>query len=161
VASIFLCVRIWVFSALGVEICEGAVFVEHITSQVPDKAKRVPLEVTKKVNWQGIKWFVGYERHDGPGYVDRYVYIPLWMPAVLLASLSLVCWYRARSRRRPGICHQCGYALGSVIHISKRCPECGTEVISLSDVPSEGSHSRAAMTAEQDLSENDSESKSM
>jgi hypothetical protein len=54
------------------------------------------------------------------------VEVPSW-PVVLPA---LVWWsyrhWRARSTRRPGVCHACGYDLAG--NKSGRCPECGRAV---------------------------------
>jgi len=53
------------------------------------------------------------------------VCVPLWIPPVLSAGLSCICWYRSRGRK-PGTCHNCGYDLTG--NVSGVCPECGGTV---------------------------------
>lgn len=54
---------------------------------------------------------------------DIYVGCPWWSLSLLMAVLPLVFgvlfW---RDRKRPGVCHACGYDLRAT---SDRCPECG------------------------------------
>jgi hypothetical protein len=140
VTAVFFCVRIWMISSFGIEFRRGALYIEYIefSGVFPDNARRVPLEVYRSADWREVKWFPGYERFNGPWYVDRYLYIPLWMPAALSTSLSVVCWCRARPRHRAGLCPHCGYDLVGAAHDSKRCPECGAVVITVSRSPSPG-----------------------
>jgi hypothetical protein len=53
------------------------------------------------------------------------VYVPGWMPVVLLGVLP-TAWVgrrlRSRRRRRAGLCSRCGYDLRAT---PDRCPECG------------------------------------
>jgi hypothetical protein len=53
----------------------------------------------------------------------RSVFIPLWLPLICSAGMTVVAWRRLRSLR-PGVCAQCGYDLAGAP--DKRCPECGT-----------------------------------
>ena len=55
-------------------------------------------------------------------------WIPLWIPALLFASILSISYcvpfHRRRKRKKLGLCLKCGYDLrGS----KERCPECGTE----------------------------------
>ncbi len=53
---------------------------------------------------------------------DRYIVVPLWLPASALLSLGAYLWFAGR-QHRPGYC-RCGYDLTG--NTSGRCPECGT-----------------------------------
>jgi hypothetical protein len=77
----------------------------------------------------GLRWFHGvdrfglclpYWRGDRPW--RTYVWIPLWIPFVLLAVPTTLLWYRDRRPPR-GHCQRCGYNL--VGNLSGTCPECG------------------------------------
>jgi len=52
--------------------------------------------------------------------------LPLWMPFLIIATLTIFLWFRARRRHPPGHCGSCGYNLTS--NESGRCPECGNAV---------------------------------
>jgi hypothetical protein len=49
--------------------------------------------------------------------------IPLWMPFVAIAALTLWFWRVGRRRIPPGHCQKCAYNLTG--NVSGRCPECG------------------------------------
>ena len=56
-------------------------------------------------------------------------FVQLWMPLVLFSILplaALLASARRRTRKRAGMCVQCGYNLTA--NVSGLCPECGTEV---------------------------------
>jgi len=55
-----------------------------------------------------------------------FVYLPLWIPFVLIGLPTAWLWRRDRRRPRPGCCAACGYDLTG--NVSGRCPECGTAV---------------------------------
>src|SRR5262245_28797653 len=50
------------------------------------------------------------------------IYIPLWIPFLLLALPAALLWRHDRRRRAFGAC-TCGYNLTG--NVSGRCPECG------------------------------------
>jgi hypothetical protein len=55
----------------------------------------------------------------------KYLIIPLWIPLVTLAVLTVILWSRARCPPR-GCCQTCGYNLtGNTTGV---CPECGKTV---------------------------------
>lgn len=56
----------------------------------------------------------------------RLVFIPLWIPAALLALATAYLFWRDRRRTPPGHCWVCGYDLTG--NTSGTCPECGTAV---------------------------------
>jgi hypothetical protein len=62
-----------------------------------------------------------------PGIALRrfYLQIPLWMPLLLIASVTAWLWRLDRPPPPPGHC-PCGYDLRG--NVSGRCPECGVEV---------------------------------
>jgi hypothetical protein len=49
--------------------------------------------------------------------------IPLWMPFMAIAALTLCFWRLDRRRIPAGHCKKCGYNLTG--NVSGRCPECG------------------------------------
>lgn len=51
----------------------------------------------------------------------RCVYVPLWIPFVVIGACVLLLWRRAR-RTPPRCCQRCGYELTG--NVSGRCPEC-------------------------------------
>jgi hypothetical protein len=53
------------------------------------------------------------------------VWIPFWIPSVIIGVPAAFLWYRDR-RIPPGRCQRCGYNLTG--NVSGRCPECGTAV---------------------------------
>lgn len=48
---------------------------------------------------------------------------PAWLFPLLFALGSVLFFWRARRRRRDGVCRKCGYLLIGLT--SPRCPECG------------------------------------
>ena len=52
------------------------------------------------------------------------VWLPLWIPFVLVAVPTAFLWWRDRHRIPPGRCQKCGYNLTG--NVSGVCPECGT-----------------------------------
>lgn len=64
--------------------------------------------------------------NPGPPY-DWIVYVPLWIPFLLLAIPTALLWRRERRRPRAGCCRKCDYDLTS--NVSGRCPECGAEIL--------------------------------
>ncbi len=58
----------------------------------------------------------------GVGQSWCYVWIPLWIPFVLLAVPTALLWWRDR-KPPSGHCKRCGYDLTG--NLSGVCPECG------------------------------------
>ena len=70
--------------------------------------------------------FFGQAGH-GPGR-ERTVFVPLWIPLLLVAIPTAFLWWRDRRRRiPPGHCRKCGYNLTG--NVSGVCSECGEKVI--------------------------------
>jgi hypothetical protein len=51
------------------------------------------------------------------------VWLPLWLPLVIIAIPTAILWHRDRRRYPPGHCRQCGYNLTG--NESGKCPEMG------------------------------------
>jgi hypothetical protein len=74
------------------------------------------------------KWWIDVQR----GRDGTMVLVPLWMPALMLAALSVALWRRDRPIP-SGRCSCCGYDLTG--NVSGRCPECGSAVGSQAPPP--------------------------
>ncbi len=89
---------------------------------------------TLRFGEDGKRWeFIGYFGMNTkwlPWYssATRRVFIPLWLPILILSGLlfwSLLPALRRRKRKKLGLCVKCGYDLrGS----KERCPECGITI---------------------------------
>jgi hypothetical protein len=55
----------------------------------------------------------------------QHVYIPLWIPCLVVGSAAALLWWRDR-RLPTGHCQKCGYNLTG--NVSGVCPECGTPI---------------------------------
>ena len=88
-------------------------------------------------SWTGLhsSGFTGFHTSWTPSYScdknSRFGYwrlaIPFWIPTSLFSIIllpPLVQSYRRRSRRKNGLCENCGYNLKGLTE--QRCPECGT-----------------------------------
>jgi len=53
-----------------------------------------------------------------------YLQIPLWMPLLLIGSVTAWLWRLDRPPPPPDHCQKCGYDLTG--NVSGICPECGT-----------------------------------
>lgn len=62
------------------------------------------------------------------GFVHRFA-LPLWMPLVLCAGLTVVAWRVGRRAADPLACPSCGYNLTG-LDAATACPECGRERVS-------------------------------
>jgi hypothetical protein len=74
-------------------------------------------------NWRGLGFDYHYDPH-GAG-ASTVVYIPLWLPALLLLAppaVSVLGYLRRQARRKRGLCERCGYDLRAS---PSQCPECG------------------------------------
>jgi hypothetical protein len=82
----------------------------------------------------GFEWRRRYLLHvygrRSPEQTVAFLFVPFWIPALLLAAWPLLGWARPawirHRRRRPGLCLYCGYDLTG--NTSGRCPECGSPV---------------------------------
>jgi len=60
----------------------------------------------------------------GEGVVFQFIFVPLWLPFLLIAlPTGWLFWSDHRRRLRVGCCAQCGYSLTG--NTSGKCPECG------------------------------------
>jgi len=62
-----------------------------------------------------------------PSTAGTQVFIPLWIPFLIVAIPTGLLWYRDRRPIPPGHCQKCGYNLTG--NVSGVCPECGEKVI--------------------------------
>ncbi len=80
----------------------------------------------------GLHWWPQFiERTGRPAMLPPFLpsskwqlYIPLWMPFLLLAAPSVIAWRSHIQRQRLGGCSTCGYSLAGLPSGAK-CPECG------------------------------------
>jgi hypothetical protein len=71
-----------------------------------------------------VKWWIDIQR----GRDGTMLHVPLWIPCLMLAALSVALWWRDRPMP-PGRCFICGYDLTG--NVSGTCPECGCATKSL------------------------------
>ena len=67
-----------------------------------------------------------------PGPYARELFIPLWIPFLIIAAPTGFAIWRER-QPPPGHCRRCGYDLTG--NVSGICPECGTAVPALPTAP--------------------------
>jgi hypothetical protein len=83
-----------------------------------------------------------WARHQPPGWLSPHypmvpaivrsysghwqLFLPLWLPFLILLVPTLLLWRRDRRKPRPGFCRRCDYDLTG--NTSGRCPECGTPI---------------------------------
>ena len=60
------------------------------------------------------------------GRPNRHLFVPMWLPLLLVGVPTALLWWRDRRRFPPGYCQHCGYNLTG--NVSGRCPECGTTI---------------------------------
>ena len=68
----------------------------------------------------------GYDTQAGCWHMSSALWIPFWLPFVLLATPTALLWWHDLRRIPPGHCQRCGYDLTG--NVSGRCPECGTPI---------------------------------
>jgi hypothetical protein len=59
---------------------------------------------------------------------------PIVIPLCVVAAASVLLFYRASHRPKPGFCDNCGYNLTG--NVSGICPECGTAISPADSSPS-------------------------
>ena len=69
-------------------------------------------------------WLPAVERYPSGRRASFLVWVPIWMPLVLVALPTAFLWRLDRRRIPPGHCLKCGYNLTG--NVSGVCPECGT-----------------------------------
>ena len=75
-----------------------------------------------------FRWLPGIRQHfylEGGKHTTS-MYLPLWIPFLLLLMPTPLLWWRDRRKRIPGFCRRCDYDLTG--NTSGVCPECGLEV---------------------------------
>ncbi len=87
-----------------------------------------PTQRTYLENLPYIEWLPEWV---GPGLI----FIPLWIPLMLLAAPTGLLWWLDRSRIPPGHCRKCGYDLTG--NTTGRCPECGALTGAISRSPAD------------------------
>ncbi|HUU97653.1 MAG TPA: hypothetical protein VM487_18105 [Phycisphaerae bacterium] len=85
----------------------------------------VPALVTGGWPWSQRFGFMWPMIGQNPGQA-RLVYIPLWLPFLIVTIPTAFLWLFDRRRFPPGHCQKCGYDLTA--NVSGRCPECGEPV---------------------------------
>jgi hypothetical protein len=70
-----------------------------------------------------LTWLPVY-RHFADG--NHHIFLPLWIPFLIVAIPTAFLWWRDRRRIPPGHCQKCGYNLTG--NMSGICPECGEKV---------------------------------
>ena len=86
-------------------------------------AKPLELSVRQVQEPRWWLWFPNYDPHRGASFV----FIPLWMPLLLVGALGFVAWNREAAGRiaeRQGKCPGCRYDV-SGLRLNAACPECG------------------------------------
>lgn len=121
---------------------EIALDVQHFTPPLPAAtAEQMYGGFWCRRRHERIHWWPDYWVIQNPGSVQRFLFIPIWMPLVLFAGAAGFCWRRHVRRRRrdriikAGGCPHCGYDLhGLAAHGETQgeetkaravCPECG------------------------------------
>ena len=79
--------------------------------------------VPSRMEWWPIWFRANVNVGPTPIYASG-VFIPFWMPSVLIAIPTARLFWRDR-KRPPGHCQRCGYNLRGLT--VARCPECATE----------------------------------
>lgn len=83
------------------------------------KIELVPSQISGQISAE-IKTANGTAVVLGTG---KGIFVPLWIPLIVLVATTTLLLWRDRKRARTGYCIQCGYNLFG--NTSGRCPECG------------------------------------
>ena len=85
---------------------------------------------SKPLKFLGFRGLPSVSRYRAVQAVDvQTVYVPLWIPLLLLGLPTAILWHRDR-RPPKGHCQNCGYGLTA--NDSGVCPECGEPTASAS-----------------------------
>lgn len=77
-------------------------------------------------NSEGLKFAPDWHIYSAG---DWFFNLPLWVPLAATTFGSALLFWSTRTRRRPGLCPNCGYDLTGLAAGTK-CPECGERQIS-------------------------------
>lgn len=136
VASVWWSIVLWMNQRRCVVAVAGAVFYSRVDppGSASPSARQPGLKWSiERLERSAIVWMPKYEeatfdasrpRRVHGSYED--LWIPLWIPLVLIAVASVLLWWLDRWRPLPGHCRKCGYDLTG--NVSGRCPECGQTV---------------------------------
>jgi hypothetical protein len=103
---------------VSVEVAQGCFFLDVLPNSTARTKRVAPWFLSGKNIGPMIWW---------PGINPRRfnLQIPLWMPLLLIGSVTARLW-RLDRRPPPGHCQRCGYDLTG--NVSGRCSECGAEI---------------------------------
>jgi len=74
---------------------------------------------TPRAQYQSLRW----TPYISGGKPFGILFVPSWIPSVIVAMPTAYLLYRGRRTAKPGHCRECGYDLTG--NLSGRCPECG------------------------------------
>jgi len=80
-------------------------------------------DLHRKRTWGQWTWYQRPRLNRDPSGKDSHLFVPLWIPFLLVLVPTAYLWYRDWRAIPPGHCQKCGYDLTG--NESGGCPECG------------------------------------